>query len=63
VRDAAVGGDDEQRREVALQRAVQPGKALEVEHVHLVDDVHLLGAHLRCGGSLFRHHAQSCRRA
>ena len=35
ARDAAVGGHDEHGREVALERAVQEGEALEVEHVDL----------------------------
>lgn len=39
--DAAVGGHDEHRREVRLERAVDEREALHVEHVHLVDEEHL----------------------
>mmetsp|Transcript_27388 Transcript_27388/g.69692 ORF Transcript_27388/g.69692 Transcript_27388/m.69692 type:complete len:387 (+) Transcript_27388:657-1817(+) len=36
--DAAVGGDHEHRSKVGLERAVQVREALDVEHVHLVDE-------------------------
>mmetsp|Transcript_42728 Transcript_42728/g.106338 ORF Transcript_42728/g.106338 Transcript_42728/m.106338 type:complete len:379 (-) Transcript_42728:89-1225(-) len=38
--DAAVGGDDEHGRQVRLERAVEVREALDVEHVHLVDEEH-----------------------
>ena len=38
ARDAPVGGDDQHGREVRLKRAVEVREALNVEHVHLVDE-------------------------
>mmetsp|Transcript_25460 Transcript_25460/g.79791 ORF Transcript_25460/g.79791 Transcript_25460/m.79791 type:complete len:396 (-) Transcript_25460:372-1559(-) len=35
---AAVGGEDDDRREGGLERAVEVREALDVEHVHLVDE-------------------------
>ena len=35
--DSTVGGDDQDGGHVALEGAVEPGEALHVEHVHLVD--------------------------
>ena len=40
-RDATVCGGDEHRRHVWLERSVEEGKALDVEHVNLVDEQHL----------------------
>merc|ERR1719498_2186083 len=40
LRDAAIRRDDEHGREVALERTVEPREALDVEHVHLVDEEH-----------------------
>ena len=37
---AAVGGEDDDGRDGGLERAVQVGEALDVEHVHLVDEQH-----------------------
>ena len=36
-RDASIGRHDDDRRELRLERAVEEGKALNVEHVRLVD--------------------------
>mmetsp|Transcript_15709 Transcript_15709/g.33590 ORF Transcript_15709/g.33590 Transcript_15709/m.33590 type:complete len:340 (-) Transcript_15709:1208-2227(-) len=40
ARDAAVCGHDEHRRQVRLERAVEVREALNVEHVHLVNEEH-----------------------
>jgi hypothetical protein len=40
ARDAAVRRDDEHGREVRLERAVKEREALNVEHVHLVNEEH-----------------------
>ena len=37
---AAIGREDDHRRERRLQRAIQVGEALDVQHVHLVDEQH-----------------------
>lgn len=38
--DAAVGGHDDDGREVGLERAIEEREALHVQHVHLVDEQH-----------------------
>jgi hypothetical protein len=40
VGDAPVGGEDDHGRGLALERAVEEGEALHVEHVHFVDEQH-----------------------
>ena len=39
--DASVGGDDENGRHVGLEGPVEVREALNVQHVHLVNEEHL----------------------
>lgn len=39
LRDASVGRDDQHRRQVTLESAIEPREALDVQHVHLVGGV------------------------
>lgn len=39
--DSPVGGHDEDRSHVALERAVQVRETLDVQHVHLIDEQNL----------------------
>lgn len=38
--DAPVGGEDDNGRQAALQRSVEVGEALDVQHVHLINEQH-----------------------
>ena len=50
--DPTVGGDDKHGGHLVLQRPIQEGEALDVQHVHLVDEQH--ARHNVCL-ALFRH--------
>lgn len=38
--NASVGGEDDNGREAALQCSVEVGEALDVQHVHLINEQH-----------------------
>lgn len=38
--DASVGGKDDNGRQAAFQGSVEVGEALDVQHVHLINEQH-----------------------